>query len=446
VPTTYFWQPLDPAAFSLRELQRLKDKRHLMTTVILLVLLGTISVALAQGWLIRQLRNRYLQPVAPWPASEPMPKAAVLLSLRGNDPFLTSCLRNLLSQDYPDFIVKIVIDSESDPAWESIRAIRAEGNAERLVVSILRERSSTCSLKNSSVIQSINSLPEDIEVVALVDADAVTHPTWLRELVAPLADPQVACSTGIRWFAPQDQSLASRMRCYWNILAASVIHISRTPWGGSMVVRRSVLDSGLTEEWSRMFCEDAFTTRYLDERKLQIVCVPQATVVNEETTSLSGCIRFVNRQMLIFKLYHRQWWGVVGMIAATLTVRLPHLYFMCQAALAADWISTAILFAIHPIIRLVTHHEAMRLDREVRKMMASNAGREIACNPKVEVFGFICTEIMFFMSFVYAISTRTVQWRGITYRVRGPKDITLLAYRPFEEIPSYGVAAKATVV
>ncbi|HEY4259874.1 MAG TPA: glycosyltransferase family 2 protein [Schlesneria sp.] len=417
-----------------------------MTQVILLVLFGTIGVALAQGWLIRQLRNRYLRPVAPWPASKPMPKAAVLLSLRGNDPFLTSCLRNLLSQDYPDFIVKIVIDSASDPAWESIRSIRAEGNAERLVVSILRERSSTCSLKNSSVIQSIKSLPTDIEVVALVDADAVTHPTWLRELVAPLADPQVACSTGIRWFAPQDRSLATRMRCNWNLLAASVIHLSRTPWGGSMVVRRSVLDSGLTEEWSRMFCEDAFTTRYLDERKLQIVCVPQATVVNEESTSLSGCIRFVNRQMLIFRLYHRQWWGVVGMIAASLAVRLPHLYLMFASALAADWISTAILIAIHPIIRLVTEYEAVRLDRAVRKMMASNTGREITSNPKVEAFGFICTEIMFFMSLVYAVCTRTVQWRGITYRVRGPKDITMLAYRPFEEIPSFGAGSKATVV
>jgi cellulose synthase/poly-beta-1,6-N-acetylglucosamine synthase-like glycosyltransferase len=417
-----------------------------MTSTIVLILIATVAFALVQGWLIRQLSNRYLHPVAPWPESRPMPKAAILLSLRGNDPFLTTCLRNLLSQDYPDFIVQVVIDSETDPAWAAIRAVRAEGNDDRLHVSVLANRSSSCSLKNSSVIQAINGLSEDREVVALVDADAVTHRTWLRELVAPLADPQVACSTGIRWFAPHDHSLTSRMRCYWNLLAASVIHISRTPWGGSMVVRRSVLDSGLTEEWSRMFCEDAFTIRYLDERGLKLVCVPQATVVNEETTSLSGCIRFVNRQMLIFRLYHRQWWGVVAMVAAALVVRLPHLHYLIQSLTTGDWISAVALFAIHPIILWVTQYEAARLDRAVRKMVAATTGREIARNPIPDGFGYFCTEIMFFGSLVYAVCARTVQWRGITYRVRGPKDITLLAYRPFEEVPSYGAASKATVV
>ncbi|MDB5345744.1 MAG: hypothetical protein JWP89_4121 [Schlesneria sp.] len=417
-----------------------------MTTTIALILFGTVAFAVGQGWLIRQLSNRYLHPVAPWPDSRPMPKAAILLSLRGNDPFLTTCLRNLLSQDYPDFIVQVVIDSETDPAWAAIRDVRAEGNDDRLYVSVLSNRSSSCSLKNSSVIQGINSLPDDCEVVALVDADAVTHRSWLRELVAPLVDPQVACSTGIRWFAPHDNSLPSRMRCYWNLIAASVIHISRTPWGGSMVVRRSVLDSGLTEEWSRMFCEDAFTIRYLDERGLKLVCVPQATVVNEETTSVSACIRFVNRQMLIFRLYHRQWWAVVAMIIAALVVRLPHLHYLTQSLIAGDWISAAALFLIHPIILWVTQYEAVRLDRAVRKMVATTTGREIARNPFPDFFGYFCTEVMCFGSMVYAVCARTVQWRGITYRVRGPKDIALLAYRPFKEVPSYGAADKATLV
>lgn len=417
-----------------------------MTLIILAVLLATVSFALVQGWLIRQLRNCYLHPVAPWPENRPLPKAAILLSLRGNDPFLTTCLRNLLAQDYPDFIVQVVIDSETDPAWSAIRAVRAEGNDAHLFVSVLAMRSTTCSLKNSSVIQAIKNLPDDREVVALVDADAVTHKSWLRELVAPLADPQVGCSTGIRWFAPQDNSLACRIRCYWNLTAASVIHISRTPWGGSMVVRRSVLDSGLTDEWSRMFCEDAFTTRYLDERGLKVVCVPQATVVNEETTSLLGCIRFVNRQTLIFRLYHRHWRGVVAMIVAATAIRVPHAYYLLQSVMTADWLSAAILFAIYPIIRLVTQHEAKRLDEAVHQMVATTTGRQIARNPKIDAFGFVCTEVLFAASLIYAACARTVEWRGITYRIGGPKDITLLEYRPFKQVSSFGTADKATVV
>lgn len=417
-----------------------------MTPIIALVLLGTVGFAICQSWLIRQLRFRYSRPVAPWPSDRPLPKAAILLSLRGNDPFLVSCLRNLLSQDYPDFIVQVVIDSETDPAWSAIRTIRAERNDPRLFVSVLHHRRTDCSLKNSSILQSISALPDDREVVAFVDADAITHRTWLRELVAPLADPEVGCSTGIRWFAPNDQSLASRMRCYWNLVAASVIHISRTPWGGSMVVRRNILDSGLAEEWSKMFCEDAFTVSYLDRLGLKLVCVPQATVVNEETTSVSGCVRFVNRQMLIFRLYHPQWKGVVAMIAFAAVLRTVHLRFLFHSMIHGDWISAAALAVIHPIILWAIQYEAVQLDRAVRSMVADTTGREIARNPIPEFFGYFCTEVMFLGSLVYAACARTVQWRGITYRIRGPKEITMQAYRPFKEVSTHDAAHPATVV
>jgi hypothetical protein len=53
---------------------------------------------------------------------------------------------------------------------------------------------------------------------------------------------------------------------------------------------------------------------------------------------------------------------------------------------------------------------------------------------------------MFLGSLLYALCARTVQWRGITYRVRGPKEITMQAYRPFKEVSTHGVPDKATVV
>jgi len=42
------------------------------------------------------------------------PKAAVVLCLRGKDPFLADCLRALLTQDYPCFDVRIVVDANDD--------------------------------------------------------------------------------------------------------------------------------------------------------------------------------------------------------------------------------------------------------------------------------------------------------------------------------------------
>jgi cellulose synthase/poly-beta-1,6-N-acetylglucosamine synthase-like glycosyltransferase len=268
------------------------------------IFMGSVGFALWQGHLSRKLANLYSRPTIEWPKERPFPHAAIILSLRGHDPFLEKCIRNLIHQDYPDFEIRIVIDSDTDPAWNAVNAIRSEYGHDRLVVSTLNNRDPSRSLKNSSIIEAIRGLPREIEVVALVDADAVVAPTWLRNLVAPLADPNVGCTTGIRWFAPLDNSYGSRLRCYWNFVAAPVIYASNTPWGGSMAVRRSVLDSGLTDDWSRMFCEDAHTINHMRRRGLKVEYVPEATVVNQETISVPSCIRFVNRQMLIFRLYN----------------------------------------------------------------------------------------------------------------------------------------------
>ncbi len=416
-----------------------------MMHVIAAILAGTVACAICHGWLIRRLRNHYSRPAAVWPADRPWPKVAIVLSLRGKDPFLEMCLRNLLRQDYPDFVLQIVVDSETDPAWEAIHAIQSECDGERLKVSVLHDRRASCSLKNSSIIQAINSLPDDRELVAFVDADAIAHPTWLRCLVTPLADPEVGCSTGVRWFAPADQSLATRLRCYWNLFAAPVIYHSQIPWGGSMVVRRSVLDSGLTEEWSRMFCEDAHTINHLQRRGLKLACVPAVTVVNHETTTVAGCFRFFNRQMLIFRLYHRQWWPLVAMIVFATVLRFTHFYYILQSLIYRDWINCLALICIYAIIPCVTQYEARHLDAAVRKMVRKT-GQEIARNPAPELFFFFCAEAMSVGSMLAAFTARFVNWRGISYRVDGPKNITMLAYRPFVLTPAAIVAGSESVI
>ncbi len=417
-----------------------------MFYIVAAILVGTIGFTISQAWLIRQLRNHYSRPLPSWPADTPWPKAAVILSLRGNDPFLESCLRNLIRQDYPNFFVQIVIDSDTDPAWEAIRTVQAECGPSRLRVTTLQHRRQDCSLKNSSIIQAINGLPEETEVVAFVDADAITHSTWLRSLVAPLANSEIGCTTGIRWFAPTDNTFATRLRCFWNLIAASGIFHSSTPWGGSMVVRRQLLDTGLAEEWAHMFCEDVHTLNHLQRRNLKLVCVPQATVVNRESTTVMGCLRFVNRQMLILRLYHPQWWSAVALITFTAVLRSCHYFFICKTFLYGEWLSCLALLLIRPINLYATQYEASRLDRAVRQMVVNN-GQEITPNPVPNFLGYVCAEAMFLSSMVYALCARFVNWRGITYKVKGPSNIKMLAYRPFlESLASTGLAKRSSVV
>mgnify|MGYP002625994979 CR=1 FL=1 len=58
-----------------------------------------------------------------------LPKTAVLLSLRGADPFLSRCINGILDQDYPDFHVHIIVDRQDDPAWKVAHQIVADHGA-----------------------------------------------------------------------------------------------------------------------------------------------------------------------------------------------------------------------------------------------------------------------------------------------------------------------------
>jgi len=414
-----------------------------MTTVIL-ILIGTVVLAVWQGWLIRNLANVYSQPQSVWPTETPLPKVAVILSLRGRDPYLDQCLRNLIKQDYPDFQIYLVVDSETDPAWDSIRKIRSEFG-DVMIVDTLKYRRPTCSLKNSSLIQAINALPLDVEVVALVDADAIVSPTWIRSLVAPMANPEVGCTTGIRWFAPTESSFGSRLRCYWNHVAASMIHASHIPWGGSMAVRRNLLDEGLADEWSRMFCEDAHTINYLRRKGVKLVYVPEATIPNREDVSVASCIRFVNRQMLIFRLYNSNWNWLVLSIFLAASLRITHDLLIVKALILTDFFSLACLVCCHPLILLVTRYEVSRLDRIVRQTV-KNQGQVIPSNPLPDLFGYFCVEIVFLTSVIAALFTQFAVWRGIRYRIRGPEEITLLGYSPYHQPDAAPVVAETTVV
>ncbi|WP_407636607.1 glycosyltransferase, partial [Fischerella muscicola] len=77
---------------------------------------------------------------------ELLPKAAVILSLRGADPFLTDCIRALLQQIYPQYNLHIVVDSQQDPAWNIVNKTIQQAGATHVQVNPLIARHNTCSL------------------------------------------------------------------------------------------------------------------------------------------------------------------------------------------------------------------------------------------------------------------------------------------------------------
>src|SRR5439155_52717 len=84
----------------------IEKKLHSMFATALactIFLTASLFVQLLWAWrFVALYRRRPAKPIA----DEQLPRAAVILSLRGADPSLAGCLRGLLAQNYPHYDVK----------------------------------------------------------------------------------------------------------------------------------------------------------------------------------------------------------------------------------------------------------------------------------------------------------------------------------------------------
>ncbi len=152
----------------------------------------------------------------------------------GADPFLARCLDGLLRQDYPSYEIRIVVDSPADPAWEIVREVLAKPACADVKVALLERRLETCSLKVSALLQALDGLDDSCQAVALIDADATPRTHWLRDLAAPLRDPKVGATSGVRWYITDSPQWGSLVRMAWGAAAAAQMVAFGIPWGGSM--------------------------------------------------------------------------------------------------------------------------------------------------------------------------------------------------------------------
>lgn len=363
------------------------------------------------------------------------PKAAIVLCLRGTDPFLPDCIDALLNQDYPQFEIHVVVDCMEDPAWAVVEEILQRRRATNLHVQPLVERRDTCSLKCSSVVQAIMELDSSYEIVALVDADTLAHRTWLRELAAPLADPQVGASTGNRWYMPQQSSWGELVRYLWNAAAVVQMYTYGIAWGGTLALRLKTLrETDLLERWSSAFCEDTMLFAVLRKQGLRVAFVPSLMMINREGCDMPGFFHWVRRQLLTARLYHPGWLAVAAHGLST-TILLAAGYGILTIALVTGrWdvvMTTAAGLALYQV-SMLAFIAAMEL--AIRRIAKHRGESTKWLDPwkalKVGLALFV-TQTVYAAALVSAILVRRVTWRGIAYQIDGPWKIRLLKYEPY---------------
>lgn len=377
-------------------------------------------------------------------ADDDCPKAAVILCLRGGDPFLPHCLDGLSRQDYPRFTTIVIVDSPEDPAYGIVQEWIRRSGAVNVVVEILKERLTTCSLKGSSIAQGMSHVDRSFAVVAMLDSDVIPHPTWLRELVAPLADAAVGVASGTRWYMPTEPGWGALVRYYWNAAATVQMYCNDITWGGSVALRGEVArHPDMIASWTTAVSTDTVILRVVRNHGLRAEFVPSLIMVNRETCTFPSFFRWVQRQMVVVRLYHRAWLPVVTFgLFQSLLITTAWIIVGFSAA-SEEWRSVAILLTTIFSFWLGFGLLFSRMESRVRKIIRSRGESLERFDPNWTWRGYLA---MFVTQFVYGLVLikvcfiRRVSWRGVGYQVNGPNDVRLLSYRPFTSSDRSGPA------
>lgn len=363
------------------------------------------------------------------------PHVRVILCLRGADPSLAGCLGALSEQTYSNWDLRVVLDDSRDPAADLIERYRE--NLPNMRVSVISQLLGTCSLKLNALSSELTELPDHCEAVTLIDADVKTYPDWLQDMVAPLADPEVGATTGVRWFSPDKSNPGSCVRMLWNTGAIPQMARFEIPWGGSLAMRADfVREARLADRWSRMIFEDTDLQTVLNEHGRRLVFVPRATMVNTEKTSLRNSFRYIRRQMLNARMYHPRWLRIFlfGIASSLLPLLLTVL------AIWSLRTSETIVFQIAGGATAVYLLGMAVLAVCVERIVTAPRRRDgHSCTLKVLKalqYGGL-TQLIYFTCLLLVIRQRQIDWRGIEYSCnRDPFNISMKTYTPYRSLES----------
>jgi cellulose synthase/poly-beta-1,6-N-acetylglucosamine synthase-like glycosyltransferase len=367
---------------------------------------------------------------------EQLPKTAVILCLRGADPFLSECLRSLLTQNYPQYILKLVIDSETDPAWQIAHNTINQLGATNVDINYLRVIRHNCSLKCSALLQVISELDDSYEVVAFVDGDTVVHTNWLRELVSPLSNPKVGATTGNRWYIPTGKYWGSLVRYAGNVSTVVQMFLFGIPWGGTLAIKTEVLrHTGMLDMWGQALNEDLMMHKTLKKHGMQIKFVPSLIMLNREECDLFGLIDHLKRLLLSSRFYHPQWMAVVGDLISSVLFPIAVIVLLLVSLWDEKWHTAALLFRSYSIYTLGLLLLMLTLELGVRPVIVAQGQQTTKLS-----FGAILkmaiaiplTQWIYGLAIIFSLGISTIKWRGVIYRVKGPWNIRLVEYQAYD--------------
>jgi ceramide glucosyltransferase len=373
----------------------------------LLVFLGYKSLRGGIDWL------NYFKSELSKPETNFTPFASIIAPCRGLDDDLFENLSALFKQNYPNYEIIFVVDDENDEAAKLINARFKTQNSKL----IMANKTTASSQKVENLREAILRVSDESKVFVFIDSDARPNENWLRNLVAPLEDKDIGCSTGYRWFVAKNGGFSTQLRSIWNASIASQLGQNTTKnfcWGGSTAVLREIFERlEIRKRWHGTLSDDFTLTNAMREANLPIYFVPSCLTASVEDCSFAELLEFTTRQMKITRVYRSDLWkaALIGsfIFNAIFWTGFALLFFISGFHF---WLTLAFLSVI-----FILGAAKSRLRLRAAKLVLKDYESQLNKSFLWQISLWLISPILFFYNAVSALFSRKIVWRGTKYEL-----------------------------
>lgn len=359
------------------------------------------------------------------------PKSVVIVPCKGLEHDFEENIRALFAQDYRDYEIIFVTESENDPAYPVLsRLIKNYSRRPGWLVVAGEAKGRGQKVHNLlAAVDMLNSIDRRAEVLVFADSDARPSKYWLSELVAPLGDKRIGATTGFRWYVPVRGGLGSLLMTVWNSSALSLLgERSSFAWGGSMAIRRESFDRlNIKQVWQGALSDDYALSAALHGARQRIKFVPHCLVASHADATLGELLEFSTRQMRITRIYAPRIWQLActSHLLYNLTFWGGLAWLMAAAILGKLSFVLALLLTGIFLLGATTGWTRAVV---ATQLLVSNRARIHKLWWAYVLLGPLVSLLYLYNVFASAWSNRIV-WRGIGYEMTSPHETNIL-HRP----------------
>jgi len=300
---------------------------HLWTRILFVVAAcAAVGMFICTFFTVLYQRVIYLKTLRPKFDQSFRPRCSVIVPCKGTTKGFETNLRSFCKLDYNDYEVIYTVESQTDPAVDTIQTVLKDNPRASLVVAGLTKG---CAQKNWNQIEAVKKANKP-EIYVFADADISPRPNWLSELILPLSDPKLSVTTGFRWLHAEGRSLGQQTHFYMNSFLYTLYCFASFSgsvgiWGGSMAIRRKDFDDiGVAARWAETVVDDSSLSQLVKKNKKRSILVPTCITHSDDLiTSVRAATRWFERQMMFLKAYQKPLWSIsIPIIGVALIVLL----------------------------------------------------------------------------------------------------------------------------